>query len=124
MTGIENARQNVTTTSLSPLRLLRRAEAAEHIQQKWGYPCSPRTLAKYAVIGGGPPFRKAGGIQPDKLEFRDLTSDGLLQRLLTVLVAPSQRGDAYHPVDGAEEDYEKLIRSISDGPLKYYQFSK
>src|SRR5215475_963837 len=50
----------MTTTSFSTLRLLRRAEAAEHIQQKWGYPCSPRTLAKYAVIGGGPPFRKAG----------------------------------------------------------------
>ena len=42
------------------LRLLRRAEAAQHIHDKWGYPCSPRTLAKYAVIGGGPPFRKAG----------------------------------------------------------------
>ena len=50
----------MSTTSVNPLRLLRRAEAAEHIQQKWGYPCSPRTLAKYAVIGGGPPFRKAG----------------------------------------------------------------
>ena len=50
----------MNTSSPSPLRLLRRAEAAEHIQQKWGYPCSPRTLAKYAVIGGGPPFRKAG----------------------------------------------------------------
>jgi hypothetical protein len=48
------------TTSLVPSRLLRRAEAAEHIHEKWGYPCSPRTLAKYAVIGGGPPFRKAG----------------------------------------------------------------
>ena len=60
MTGIENVRPKVNTTSPNPLRLLRRTEAAEHIQQKWGYPCSPRTLAKYAVIGGGPPFRKAG----------------------------------------------------------------
>lgn len=40
--------------------LLRRIEAARHIREKWGYPCSPKTLAKYAVIGGGPPFRKAG----------------------------------------------------------------
>ena len=47
-------------TSVRPSRLLRRAEAAQHIHDKWGYPCSPRTLAKYAVIGGGPSFRKAG----------------------------------------------------------------
>ena len=48
------------TTSLVPSRLLRRAEAARHIHDKWGYPCSPKTLAKYAVIGGGPVFRRAG----------------------------------------------------------------
>ena len=48
------------TTSLVPSRLLRRAEAARHICDKWGYPCSPKTLAKYAVIGGGPVFRRAG----------------------------------------------------------------
>ena len=71
MTGIKKVRQSVNTSSLSPLRLLRRAEAAKHIQQKWGYPCSPRTLAKYAVIGGGPPFRKAGRYplyHPDDLD--------------------------------------------------------
>ena len=41
-------------------RLLRRVEAARYIEDRWGYPCSPLTLAKLAVIGGGPPFRKAG----------------------------------------------------------------
>jgi len=59
------------TTNSHPIRLLRRAEAAEHIRGKWGYPCSPRTLAKYAVIGGGPPFRKAGRFplyHPDDLD--------------------------------------------------------
>jgi hypothetical protein len=50
----------MNTTTLVPSRLLRRVEAAQYIQNKWGYPCSPRTLAKYAVVGGGPPFRKAG----------------------------------------------------------------
>jgi len=61
----------MATTSLVPSRLLRRAEAAQHIHDKWGYPCSPKTLAKYAVIGGGPPFRKAGRYplyQPDDLD--------------------------------------------------------
>jgi hypothetical protein len=40
-------------------RLLRRVLAAEYIQRKWGIPCSPKTLAKYAVVGGGPEFRRA-----------------------------------------------------------------
>jgi hypothetical protein len=71
MTGVENVRPKVNTTSTNPLRLLRRVEAAEHIRGKWGYPCSPRTLAKYAVTGGGPPFRKAGRYplyHPDDLD--------------------------------------------------------
>jgi hypothetical protein len=61
----------VNTTPFMSARLLRRAEAAEHIHEKWGYPCSPRTLAKYAVIGGGPRFRKAGRYplyHPDDLD--------------------------------------------------------
>ena len=43
-------------------RLRRRKQAAAYIQAEWGIPCSPKTLAKRAVIGGGPPFRKAGRI--------------------------------------------------------------
>ena len=61
----------MTVSFPDPPRLLRRAEAAKHIQGKWGYPCSPRTLAKYAVVGGGPVFRKAGRYplyQPDDLD--------------------------------------------------------
>jgi hypothetical protein len=41
-------------------RLRRRSTAAEYIQSEWGIPCSPKTLAKLAVIGGGPEFRRAG----------------------------------------------------------------
>ena len=43
-------------------RLRRRDAAAEYISTTWGIPCSPKTLAKIAVIGGGPEFRKAGRI--------------------------------------------------------------
>ena len=39
--------------------MLRRAEAAEYVQERWGYPLAPRTLAKLACIGGGPTFRRA-----------------------------------------------------------------
>ena len=43
-------------------QLLRRDDAAAYLSKRWGIPCSPKTLAKLAVIGGGPAFRKAGRI--------------------------------------------------------------
>jgi hypothetical protein len=45
---------------LEPHPMLRRTEAAQYISDEWSIPCSPKTLAKLAVIGGGPKFRKAG----------------------------------------------------------------
>jgi hypothetical protein len=39
---------------------MRRADAARYIRENHGIPCAPATLAKYACIGGGPIFRKAG----------------------------------------------------------------
>lgn len=39
---------------------LRRQEAATYVRETWGIPCSPKWLAKLAVTGGGPLFRKAG----------------------------------------------------------------
>jgi hypothetical protein len=39
---------------------LRRVDAARHVRETWGLPCSPRWLAKLAVVGGGPIYRKAG----------------------------------------------------------------
>jgi hypothetical protein len=41
-------------------RYLRRADAARYIRETYGIPCVGPTLAKYACIGGGPAFRKAG----------------------------------------------------------------
>ena len=41
-------------------RYLRRDEAARYVREQWGQPCSTRWLAKLAVTGGGPIFRKAG----------------------------------------------------------------
>jgi hypothetical protein len=39
---------------------LRRVDAARHVREAWGLPCSPRWLAKLAVTGGGPIYCKAG----------------------------------------------------------------
>ncbi len=51
--------QGVAVAHSSPL-YLRRPAAAEYVQSRWGVPCAARTLAKLAVVGGGPEFRKAG----------------------------------------------------------------
>eukprot|EP01037_Dinobryon_pediforme_P002443 gene2443-2481_t len=42
------------------LKYLRRIEAATFVREKWAMPCSPKWLAKLAVVGGGPIYRKAG----------------------------------------------------------------
>jgi hypothetical protein len=41
-------------------RYRRRADAARYVRETWGMPCSQAWLAKLAVVGGGPIFRKAG----------------------------------------------------------------
>lgn len=41
-------------------KYLRRADSAVYIRDTWGLPCSTRWLAKLAVVGGGPIYRKAG----------------------------------------------------------------
>ena len=41
---------------------LRRRAAAEYIRVRWGIPCSEKTLAKLACIGGGPIYRRFGRI--------------------------------------------------------------
>jgi hypothetical protein len=45
---------------LLPARLLRRKQAATYVEKTWGIPLSNQTLAKLAVIGGGPEYRKWG----------------------------------------------------------------
>jgi hypothetical protein len=41
-------------------RLLRRTQASQFLKETWSVSVSPQTLAKLAVIGGGPPYRKCG----------------------------------------------------------------
>lgn len=41
-------------------RPLRRREASDYLLQCHGISRTPKTLAKLAVLGGGPPFRRAG----------------------------------------------------------------
>jgi hypothetical protein len=50
---------------------LRRKAAAEYIRDVHGQPCAAKTLARLAVVGGGPAYRKAGKFplySPDDLD--------------------------------------------------------
>jgi hypothetical protein len=47
---------------MSSPKYLRRKSAAQYLREHWGLPRTANTLAKLAVIGGGPIFRKAGRI--------------------------------------------------------------
>jgi hypothetical protein len=48
------------SNSSGPPNNMRRADAARYIRETYGIPCVATTLAKYACIGNGPMFRKAG----------------------------------------------------------------
>jgi hypothetical protein len=61
-------------------RYLRRGEAAAHVYAKWGIPCSPKTLAKLAVIGGGPVFRKAGRLPLYSASDLDAWAEGRISK--------------------------------------------
>lgn len=61
MSPILKARLPSSPGSMTRTRDMTRSEAAQYITSHW-FPCSPKTLAKLAVIGGGPAFRKAGRV--------------------------------------------------------------
>ena len=52
--------QNDVKSASRGRHFLRRSDAATYITERYGFPCSRQWLAKLAVIGGGPVFRKAG----------------------------------------------------------------
>ena len=56
----------MTSPDQSMIRLIRcfgARRAARYVEETYGFPCSPKTLAKIACVSSeGPPFRKAGRI--------------------------------------------------------------
>ena len=47
-------------TDAPRIRRLRRVDASVYLWDNWGISRTPKTLAKLAVVGGGPAFRKDG----------------------------------------------------------------
>jgi len=71
------------TSGNYPSRRLRRTEASEYLLERWGIRRAPSTLAKLAVIGGGPAFQSANRTPlylPDEL---DRWAESLLTPLRT-----------------------------------------
>jgi len=105
----------MNSTALVSGRLLRRDEAARHIYENWGYPCSPRTLAKYAVIGGGPRFRKVGRYplyHPDDLDV------WLKSKLSEPVTSTSALATArVAPFSGAQSRQKTVTRWADSRPL-------
>ncbi len=47
-------------TEATKIRRMRRVDAAIYLANTWGISRTAKTLAKLAVVGGGPAFRKDG----------------------------------------------------------------
>jgi hypothetical protein len=61
---------------------MRRADAARYIRENHGIPCSQATLAKYACVGMGPAFRKAGKFPIYSRDDLDAWANGRLGKLV------------------------------------------
>jgi len=84
-------------------RFLRRAEAAGYVQATYGFPCSRQWLAKLAVVGGGPTFRKAGRTPiyaPRDLDEWALGRIGAPRRSTSDELVPARAGDMGAAIDG------------------------
>lgn len=64
--------------ALMSRRYLRRELAARYVRERWGLPCEPSWLAKLAVTGGGPIFRKAGRFPVYEVSALDSWADARL----------------------------------------------
>lgn len=60
---------------------LRRTAAALYLKEKWGIERTPGTLAKLAVIGGGPKFQHANRTPLYPLEELDRWAQSILSPL-------------------------------------------
>ena len=74
------------------VRRFRRAAASKYLRGTWGLEYSPRTLAKMACIGGGPPMEYAGRFP--------LYTDGDLDGWARAKIAP--------PVNSTSERYQQI----------------
>ena len=64
-------------------RRMRRADASHYLREAHGLSFAPSTLAKMAVVGGGPAYRKAGNVPLYDPADLDAWADTKLSKLVT-----------------------------------------
>ena len=71
---------NSTSETGTATNYFRRDSAATYVRDTYGMPCSSQWLAKLAVIGGGPAYRKAGRIPIYEQAALDEWANGRLSK--------------------------------------------
>src|SRR5262245_12725670 len=77
---------------MTPCKNLRRKAASQYLEEKYGIHRAPATLAKLAVLGDGPPFRRDGRIplySTDDLDQWATSRLGTLMRSTSDGASPS-----------------------------------
>lgn len=91
---------------MSSTKYLRRKPAASYLNDTWGIPTAPSTLAKLAVVGGGPAFYSAGRTPlyaPEELDRYAKAKLGKLRRSTSDLANEPTASAGSDPVNhGAE----------------------
>ena len=62
--------------------VMNRREASEYLRRRYGIQAKPATLAKYASLGGGPRFRRAGRFPVYSAADLDAWAEGRLTGLV------------------------------------------
>jgi hypothetical protein len=94
---------------MEPRKFLRRKAASKYLHDVHGIVRAPSTLAKYAVVGGGPVFQRIG---------RDpvYTTLGLDEWVASMLSGPMRStSEAARP--GASEDGQQVGPPIANGAI-------
>jgi hypothetical protein len=100
-------------SDLTPRPLLRRREAAHYLKVKWGIPQKPSTLAKKAVVGGGPKFRKAG---PWPLYDPPDLDEWARSELSDLVASTSELTTRHHQRPAAKADERGALPAIAVKP--------
>ena len=78
----------MTSTTISKPRL-RRVEASKYLLEIHGIERKPATLAKYATMGGGPDFQKAGRVPLYTPAGLDAWADSMLSAMVSSTSEPA-----------------------------------
>src|SRR5260370_19217772 len=101
---------------------LRRSDAATYVTERYAFPCSRQWLAKLAVIGGGPVFRKAGRYpvyEPSELDQWAKAHIGPPQRSTSDEAGPGGYRRATPEIEAPTED-ELDVRLTAGRPPPIY----